>query len=69
MAIGLLVAGFGAGVAQEKHDTTGNGDFFVGPDYEIDPDLKDKGYPKGQSFEFSMPSNSSCRCRAPKSED
>jgi iron(III)-enterobactin esterase len=66
---GLLVAGFGAGVAQEKHDTTGNGDFFVGPDYEIDPDLKDKGYPKGQSFEFSMPSNSSCRCRAPKSED
>jgi iron(III)-enterobactin esterase len=52
---GLLVAGFGgAGVAQEKHDTTGNGDFIVGPDYEIDPDLKDKGNPKGQSFEFSM---------------
>jgi enterochelin esterase-like enzyme len=51
----LLVAGFGgAGVAQEKHDTTGNGDFIVGPDYEIDPDLKDKGNPKGQSFEFSM---------------
>ena len=52
---GLLVAGFGgAGVAQEKHDTTGNGDFIVGPDYEIDPDLKDKGNPKGQSFELSM---------------
>jgi enterochelin esterase-like enzyme len=51
----LLVAGFSAaGVAQEKPDTAGNGDFIVGPDYEIDPDLKDKGNPKGQSFEFSM---------------
>jgi iron(III)-enterobactin esterase len=51
----LLVAGFGgAGVTQEKHDTTGNGDFIVGPDYEIDPDLKDKGNLKGQSFEVSM---------------
>ena len=35
-------------------DKKGNGDFTVGPDYEIDPDLKDRGNPKGRSFEFSM---------------
>ena len=50
----LLVADFGGAGAREKHDTTGNGDFIVGPDYEIDPDLKDKGNLKGQSFEVSM---------------
>ena len=44
----------GAGGAQEKADKTGNGDIVVGPDYEVDPDLKDKGNPKGQAFEFSM---------------
>jgi enterochelin esterase-like enzyme len=49
----LFVAG--VGVAQDKPDATGNGDFVIGPDYEFDPDLKDKGHPKGQSFEFSMP--------------
>ena len=54
-ACGLLFAGFpGAGNAQEKHDTTGNGDVVIGPDYATDPDLKDQGHPKGQSFEFAM---------------
>src|SRR5579859_7997439 len=33
----------------------GNGDFTIGPEYKIDPDLTDKGNPKGKSFEFSMP--------------
>src|SRR5579872_5739719 len=52
---GLLFASLGdAGIAQDKPDPTGNGDFVVGPDYEVDPDLKDKSNPKGQSFEFSM---------------
>ena len=32
----------------------GDGDFQVGPDYKIDPDLTDRGNPKGKSFEFSM---------------
>src|SRR5262245_20080159 len=32
----------------------GNGNFVIGPDYKIDPDLTDKGNPKGKSFEFSM---------------
>lgn len=50
----FLFAGFGAGALQDKPDSSGNGDIVVGPDYEIDPDLKDKGNPKGQAFEFSM---------------
>src|SRR5687767_15902889 len=33
----------------------GNGSFTIGPDYRIDPDLTDRGNPKGKSFEFSMP--------------
>ncbi len=31
-----------------------DGDYQVGPDYTIDPDLKDRGNPKGKSFEFSI---------------
>lgn len=36
-------------------EVSGNGDFVIGPDYHIDPDLTDQGNPKGKSFEFSMP--------------
>jgi len=32
-----------------------NGNYVVGPEYSIDPDLTDQGNPKGKSFEFSMP--------------
>lgn len=39
----------------EKPGSEGNGKFIVGPEYKIDPDLTDKGNPKGKSFEFSMP--------------
>ena len=35
--------------------TEGNGNFVIGPDYTIDPDLTDQGNPKGKYFEFSMP--------------
>jgi enterochelin esterase-like enzyme len=42
-------------LAEEKPSPDGNGDIVVGPDYKIDPDLTDKGNPKGKSFEFSMP--------------
>ena len=38
----------------EDSGTEGDGDFVVGPEYSIDPDLTDKGNPKGKSFEFSM---------------
>ncbi len=37
-----------------KSGTEGNGNVVIGPAYKIDPDLTDKGNPKGKSFEFSM---------------
>lgn len=33
----------------------GNGDFTIGPEYKIDPDLTDRGNPKGRQFEFTLP--------------
>lgn len=42
-------------LADDKPGPEVNGDLIVGPDYKIDPDLTDKGNPKGKSFEFSMP--------------
>ncbi len=38
-------------LAQQSQKLTG-GDYVVGPDYRTDPDLTDKGNPKGKSFEF-----------------
>ncbi|MFO1062878.1 MAG: alpha/beta hydrolase-fold protein [Pirellulales bacterium] len=38
----------------ESPGTEGNGNFVVGPEYKIDPDLTDRGNPKGKAFEFSM---------------
>ena len=40
--------------AAENPGTEGDGDFTVGPDYKIDPDLTDQGNPKGKAFTFSM---------------
>lgn len=31
-----------------------NGNVVIGPEYTIDPDLKDQGNPKGKRFEFSL---------------
>ncbi len=39
----------------EKPGTLGNGNFVIGPEYAIDPDLTDRGNPKGKFFQFSMP--------------
>ncbi len=39
----------------ENPGTQGNGNFVIGPDYKIAPDLTDQGNPKGKRFEFSMP--------------
>jgi len=39
----------------EQPGSEGNGNSVIGPDYKIDPDLTDRGNPKGKSFEFSMP--------------
>lgn len=38
----------------ESPGTEGNGNFTIGPEYQIDPDLTDQGNPRGKSFEFSM---------------
>jgi enterochelin esterase-like enzyme len=38
----------------EKPGVEGNGNVVVGPDYTIDPDLTDRGNPKGKQFEFAM---------------
>lgn len=38
----------------EAPGTDGDGNHVVGPDYAIDPDLEDRGNPKGRSFQFFM---------------
>lgn len=38
----------------EDPGTEGNGSHTIGPDYTVDPDLNDKGNPKGKAFEFTM---------------
>ncbi|QDV86456.1 alpha/beta hydrolase [Planctomycetes bacterium TBK1r] len=46
-----------SGVADDDRETPGsegNGDYTIGPDYKLDPDLTDRGNPKGKLFEFSM---------------
>jgi enterochelin esterase-like enzyme len=39
--------------------TEGDGDFTIGPDYAMSPDLTDQGAPKGRSFTFTMDSSDS----------
>jgi enterochelin esterase-like enzyme len=56
--IALLGLSASAALADEKYTENpgdeGNGNVVVGPDYKIDPDLTDRGNPKGKYFEFSM---------------
>ena len=39
----------------ENPGTEGDGNITIGPEYKIDPDLTDRGNPKGKSFAFSVP--------------
>ncbi len=59
LSVVLCSALAGAAFAQDKpaeaNVVQGNGDFVIGPDYKLHPDLKDQGQPKGKSFEFTMP--------------
>ncbi len=50
----VTAAAFSADDYTEDPGTEGNGDHIVGPDYEIDPDLTDRGNPQGRQFEFTM---------------
>lgn len=56
LCIGLLSSeiAYGQDLATKKAYGPGNGDFVVGPDYRLDPDLSDRGNPKGKQFEFRM---------------
>ena len=38
----------------ERPGTEGNGNVVIGPEYMLDPDLTDRGNPKGKQFEFTM---------------
>lgn len=52
---GLLIqSGCAHRTYTEKPGNEGDGSFIVGPDYTIDPDLTDRGNPKGKHFEFSL---------------
>ena len=57
----LAVTGLGTSVANgddgytETPGSEGNGNIVIGPEYKADPDLSDRGNPKGKYFEFSMP--------------
>lgn len=46
------------GLSQDTSNGNGqpipNGSFVIGPEYRLDPDLTDRGNPKGQLFEFKM---------------
>lgn len=48
----LIVAPLSAVRGADKIES---GDVVIGPEYAVDPDLKDKGNPKGKQFEFSLP--------------
>ncbi|MFO1045625.1 MAG: alpha/beta hydrolase-fold protein [Planctomycetaceae bacterium] len=41
-------------LGEETPGKPGSGNVTIGPDYKIDPDLTDKGNPKGKAFEFTM---------------
>jgi enterochelin esterase-like enzyme len=40
--------------SSENPGDDGDGLYTIGPDYRLDPDLSDRGNPKGKSFEFAM---------------
>jgi enterochelin esterase family protein len=58
LSIALFGMASDAAFSQDRYSespgTEGNGNFVIGPDYTIDPDLTDRGNPKGKYFEFSM---------------
>src|SRR6185369_15315267 len=53
--IGLFASSLRAAESYtENPGTDGDGNYTNGPDYKIDPDLTDRGNPKGKQFEFKM---------------
>lgn len=58
LALSLLALPAPSGSAAEAYTespgTAGDGSFTIGPEYVVDPDLTDRGNPKGRSFEFTL---------------
>src|SRR5579859_4486191 len=54
LIVNLVLACSVADLSAADPGSDGDGDFQVGPDYKINPDLTDRGNPKGTSFEFTM---------------
>lgn len=53
--VGLLaLAATAADSYTENPGTEGDGNYKIGPEYKIDPDLTDRGNPQGKNFEFTM---------------
>src|SRR6266516_2351741 len=53
--IGLLLHAANAAESYtENPGAEGEGKYTIGPEYKIDPDLTDRGNPKGKYFEFTM---------------
>jgi iron(III)-enterobactin esterase len=50
----FVTASLRAAHGQEASTNSGDGKFTVGPVYEMDPDLTDRGNPKGKSFDFTL---------------
>ena len=53
--IGTPFAAAADDAAAKDPESAAGGNFIVGPEYPIDPDLTDRGNPQGKLFEFSMP--------------
>src|SRR5216110_3457559 len=50
----LALAAKAAESYTETPGTEGEGKYTIGPEYKIDPDLTERGNPKGKIFEFTM---------------
>ncbi|MCP5526550.1 MAG: enterobactin esterase [Verrucomicrobiales bacterium] len=51
---GCLALAAAADLPTARPAPDGNGSFIIGPEYTVDPDLTDRGNPKGRQFEFTM---------------
>src|SRR4051794_25123830 len=57
VAFSLVLVGSSLNAAEsyaENPGSQGDGNHTIAPPYKIDPDLNDRGNPKGKSFEFTM---------------
>ena len=54
LLLGLAAGGCTHGHRDESPGSQGDGHFVVGPEYRLDPDLTDRGNPRGRQFEFKM---------------